>query len=149
MARKKDQPDPAENDGRTIEEMKQEFGPATALTCPDCGGALWEIVEGQLVRYRCHVGHQYSSEGLDNGHGGVVEEALWTAVRVLEEHADLRSRMSRRADRAGLDAVSSGFADSAQTAQGQAQSIRNVLIANDMPPSVKAPAKRKAATKRR
>ena len=32
----------------TIEEMNQEFGPASALTCPDCGGALWEIVDGQL-----------------------------------------------------------------------------------------------------
>jgi two-component system chemotaxis response regulator CheB len=119
----------------TIEEMKQEFGDASALTCPDCGGALWEIVDGQLVRYRCHVGHHYSAAGLDNGHGEVVEEALWTAVRVLEEHADLRSRMSRRADVAGLDAVSTGFADGAQIAHAQAQAIRDVLVANAIPPT--------------
>jgi two-component system, chemotaxis family, protein-glutamate methylesterase/glutaminase len=168
MARKNEESEPVVAE-LTIEEMKTEFGPASALTCPDCGGALWEIVDGQLVRYRCHVGHQYSAEGLDNGQRDVVEEALWTAVRVLEEHADLRSRMSRRADMAGLDAVSSGFADSAQAAHQQAQAIRDVLIANDMPPIGRSPngrhvlppapqalrarrqprAKRKVATKRR
>jgi two-component system chemotaxis response regulator CheB len=132
------QPDPVEKGGVTIEEMKQQFGPATALTCPDCGGALWEMLDGQLVRYRCHVGHQYSAEALDSGQSDVVEEALWTAVRVLEEHADLRSRMSRRADMAGLGAVSSGFADSAQAAHVQAQAIRDVLIANDIPPNGKS-----------
>jgi two-component system chemotaxis response regulator CheB len=131
----------------TIEEMKQEFGDASALTCPDCGGALWEIVDGQLVRYRCHVGHHYSAAGLDNGHGEVV---------VLEEHADLRSRMSRRADVAGLDAVSTGFADGAQIAHAQAQAIRDVLVANAIPPTrgrlarskaPRRPDKRRPATK--
>jgi two-component system chemotaxis response regulator CheB len=149
-------PDPVENEEITIQEMKQEFGPASALTCPDCGGALWEIVEGQLVRYRCHVGHQYSEDGLDSGQRDVVEEALWMAVRVLEEHADLRSRMSRRAGIAGLETVSTGFAESAQTAHAQAQTIRDVLVANGIPKhrgrlialtAPPRPAQRRAATK--
>lgn len=122
-------PDPVEGPSMTIDDMEKEFGSASALSCPDCGGALWEIVDGQLVRYRCHVGHQYSPAGLDSGQHDVVETALWTAVRVLEEHADLRSRMSRRADLAGLDTVSTGFAASAQTAHQQAQAIRDVLLA--------------------
>src|SRR5688572_23767092 len=162
MARQKEQSEPVE-DEVTIEEMNKEFGPASALTCPDCGGALWEIVDGQLARYRCHVGHQYSSEGLDSGQRDVVEEALWTAVRVLEEHADLRSRMSRRADVAGLEAVSTGFAESAQSAHAQAQTIRDVLVANGLPlnrtrlaaatapprPSQRRPATKGKAVKRR
>jgi two-component system, chemotaxis family, protein-glutamate methylesterase/glutaminase len=170
MARVKTESEPNGNEEVTIEEMKQEFGPASALTCPDCGGALWEIVDGQLVRYRCHVGHQYSADGLDNGQRDAVEEALWTAVRVLEEHADLRSRMSRRADMAGMETVSTGFLDSAQAAHRQAQAIRDVLIAHGMPPNTtsgeapaaaaslvprlratrgRAPARRKAVKKRR
>jgi two-component system chemotaxis response regulator CheB len=156
MARTKET-DPAEKDEEiTIEEMKDEFGPASALTCPDCGGALWEIIDGQLVRYRCHVGHQYSSDGLDSGQRDVVEEALWTAVRVLEEHADLRSRMSRRAGVAGLDAVSSSFAESAQAAHAQAQTLRDLLVATGVPPNrtrlvastaPRRPAQRRPATK--
>ena len=138
MARHEPEPqDPA--DETTVQEMNNEFGAPSALTCPDCGGALWEIEDGQLVRYRCHVGHQYSSEGLDNGQSDVVEEALWTAVRVLEEHADLRARMSRRAGGAGLEAVSSSFSDSAEMAHRQAQAIRDVLLANGMPPTGRSP----------
>jgi two-component system, chemotaxis family, protein-glutamate methylesterase/glutaminase len=148
MPREKEkESEPVGQEEITIEQMKQEFGDASALTCPDCGGALWEIIDGQLVRYRCHVGHQYSQEGLDSGQRDVVEEALWTAVRVLEEHADLRTRMSRRADLAGLNTVSTGFLDSAQAAHVQAQAIRDVLIANGMPPLTgrEAPALRAAA----
>ena len=36
-------------------------------TCPDCGGALWEIQEGRVLRYQCHVGHQYAPENLEQG----------------------------------------------------------------------------------
>jgi two-component system chemotaxis response regulator CheB len=33
--------------------------PPSPFTCPDCGGTLWELNEGSLVRYRCHVGHSF------------------------------------------------------------------------------------------
>ena len=36
----------------------------TVLTCPDCGGALWELEDHGTLRYRCHVGHGMTSEGL-------------------------------------------------------------------------------------
>lgn len=134
MASRKES-EPLDAKEMTVEEMQREFGPPSALTCPDCGGALWEIVDGQLVRYRCHTGHSYSADGLDSGQRDSVEEALWTAIRVLEEHADLRTRMSRRADLAGLDNVSNGFADTARAAHLQAQSIRDVLIHSGAAPA--------------
>ena len=127
--------EPLGDEEDTVRDMNAEFGPAAGLTCPDCGGALWEIKEGKLVRYRCHVGHQYSSEGLDAGQRDAVEYALWAAVRVLEEHADLRSRMSRRADLSGLNLVASSFADSSREAHAQAQQIRDVLMQNSAEPA--------------
>ena len=138
----------------TVDDMTDRFGSPSALTCPDCGGALWEVKKGKLSRYRCHVGHQYSLEALDAGQRDVVEEALWTAVRALEEHADLRSRLSRRAGMAGLDRVSGGFADSARVAHRQAQSIRDLLTteAPDVPAKRTAsppPRRRLAAPKRK
>jgi hypothetical protein len=43
--------DPQVPGGKTdIARMNAELGPPSALTCPDCGGALWQIDEGRLVR---------------------------------------------------------------------------------------------------
>jgi two-component system chemotaxis response regulator CheB len=136
MARKKSQKEPEPqlvSDETDVQDMQKEFGPPSALTCPDCGGALWEIQDGALARYRCHVGHQYSIEGLDAEHQDAVEGALWSAVRVLEEHADLRHRMARRADAGGLKQVSDAFTRSARDSHQQAHTIRELLFGRAEP----------------
>src|SRR4051795_11755056 len=62
-------------------------GPPSALTCPECGGALWEHEEGGALRYACHVGHAYSLSSLVEEQGRGLEMTLWSAVRSLEERA--------------------------------------------------------------
>src|SRR5262249_55408372 len=61
----------------------------TVLTCPDCGGALWELEDHGMLRYRCHVGHGVTSEGLARAQVQGIEESLWRATRALAEHAEL------------------------------------------------------------
>jgi two-component system chemotaxis response regulator CheB len=112
-----------------VSEMEERYGAPSALTCPDCGGALWEVEDGRVVRYQCHVGHQYASDSLEAEQRVTLDGALWTAVRVLEQHAELKLRMARRAQASGLANVSEGFAEGARDAHAQAQQIRGVLIA--------------------
>ena len=38
------------------------IGRRSVLACPDCHGVMWEIDEGNLMRFRCHVGHAYTAE---------------------------------------------------------------------------------------
>ena len=111
-----------------VSEMQQRFGPPSALTCPDCGGALWEVQEDRVLRCQCHVGHQYAPDDLEAAQRDAVDSALWSAVRVLEEHAELKQRLARRAADNGLAVVSDGFAEGARDAHRQAQSIRSVLL---------------------
>jgi two-component system chemotaxis response regulator CheB len=140
-----------------IQDMNELFGPPSGLTCPDCGGALWQVEEGRVVRYQCHVGHQYAPENLESAQRDEIDGALWSAVRVLEEHADLKQRMARRALAGGMSVVSEGFAEGARDAHQQAQRIRGVLftlgngkkarsLAADNPRSREAP--RRAAVKK-
>src|SRR5262245_30108677 len=110
-----------------VAEMEDLHGPPSALTCPDWGGASWEIDDGRLARYKCHVGHQYSPDSLVAEQSDAVEAALWTAVRALEEQSELRSRMASRAESDGMQAVAQGFADRADDSHRQAQLIRRVL----------------------
>lgn len=131
-----------------ITEMNSRLGPPSGLTCPDCGGALWQIEEGNLVRYQCHVGHRYSPESLVMHQDDRVEGALWTAVRALEERAELRRRMARQTEAAGLAAVSATFAEQAQEAEEQANEIRGVLTASEGHEPVALPARRKRSRQR-
>jgi two-component system, chemotaxis family, protein-glutamate methylesterase/glutaminase len=119
--------------GRVVDvaEMEALHGPPSALTCPDCGGALWEIDDGRVTRYKCHVGHQYSPHSLLAEQSDSVEAALWTAVRALEEQAELRSRLATRAQSGGMSLVSQGFRDRAEDSHQQARLIRRVLFERD------------------
>ena len=79
-----------------IAERAPLRGDASGLTCPECGGALWEQQDGDVVRFRCHVGHAYSAESMQAEQGLALEAALWSALRSLEERAGLFRRLARR-----------------------------------------------------
>jgi two-component system chemotaxis response regulator CheB len=72
-------------------------GPPSGLTCPACGGALWEHDEGGLVLFRCHVGHAYTADSMAAEHDGLLEQTLWEALRMFEESGALHRRMAERA----------------------------------------------------
>src|SRR3954447_8263256 len=72
-------------------------GDLTGLTCPDCGGALWEHLDPDgYVRFKCHVGHAYSPDSLETAQSEGLEMAMWSALRTLEERGDLFRRLARR-----------------------------------------------------
>ena len=100
----------------------------SALTCPDCGGALWESGDGNLARYACHVGHGFSAEALEISQNENLETALWSAVRALEERAELQRRMARRLQDAGLAALASEYQERSAAAEQRAATIRSVLM---------------------
>ena len=107
-------------------------GQPSGFTCPDCHGALWEIEDGGLVRYRCRVGHAFSPETLVAMDSADVEEALWVAYRALEESAALARRMEARARRHEHAYSAERFASHATELEQRASVLRNVL-ANAVP----------------
>jgi two-component system chemotaxis response regulator CheB len=60
-------------------------GELTSFTCPDCHGALTQLVQGQLIRYRCHTGHAYTLNALMSEVSASVESMLYQTMRGLEE----------------------------------------------------------------
>ena len=74
-------------------------GRPTGFTCPRCGGVLGEVVDGRVVRLRCRTGHAVTPETLAEEKATDVEDALWAAVRALEEKAALAWRLSERGRR--------------------------------------------------
>ncbi|WP_017719995.1 chemotaxis protein CheB [Kamptonema formosum] len=109
-------------------------GKPSQYACPECGGALWELSEGNLLRFRCRVGHAFSAESLLAEQSEALEEALWTAFRALRESAALARRMAGRAGERGLSRTVANFEKQAQEAEQRAEIIQQVLVSQDATP---------------
>jgi two-component system chemotaxis response regulator CheB len=109
----------------------ERLGRVSKLTCPDCHGALWEISDQEIPRYRCHVGHAYSAESLRNGQSQMLEVALWSAVRALEEQIILARRIIERARKSNNLRAVKVFEKRAEDAEAQSQAIRELLLSDE------------------
>jgi two-component system chemotaxis response regulator CheB len=118
-----------EVEGFSLEAMEGEHpGKPSGFSCPDCNGVLWEIQDGQLVRYRCRVGHAWSPESLLTQQSEGLEAALWIALRSLEERAALSKRLAEPARRRGHSITATRFEEQAAEAQEAARLVRRLLL---------------------
>ncbi|MBW4419962.1 MAG: chemotaxis protein CheB [Myxacorys californica WJT36-NPBG1] len=111
-------------------ELEQGEHPETSpsmVTCPDCGGVLWELRSNGLIRYRCHAGHAYSSDSLLSEQADLVETSLWSAVRALEEKAALAERMAKQAREQKRMLSEAQFLRRAEESRQQADVVRGVI----------------------
>jgi len=106
-------------------------GAPSVYTCPECSGSLWEIHDGELLRYRCRVGHAYTVESLLAGQAGAVEAAPWAALRALEEKASLASRLVQQSTDRGYQLAAVRFAEQEADARERAAAIRRALLVDD------------------
>ncbi|MBD1919252.1 MULTISPECIES: chemotaxis protein CheB [Cyanophyceae] len=74
----------------------EALGRQVPFNCPDCGGVLWQMSEGDLLRYRCHTGHAFTSAVLLAQQTAKIEETLWVALRMFEERQNLIATMGQK-----------------------------------------------------
>jgi two-component system, chemotaxis family, protein-glutamate methylesterase/glutaminase len=103
-------------------------GKPSPFACPDCGGTLWDLSQGDLLRFRCRTGHAFSSETLLAKQSDALEEALWVALRALEEKASLARRMANRMSDRNQVLSAKRLENEAQDAQERATIIRDALL---------------------
>ncbi len=109
----------------------ERLGKISRLTCPECQGALWEVNDEELLRYRCHVGHAFSAESLSNGQVMRLEVALWSAVRALEEQVILARRIVTRARKSNHLSAATTFERRAIEAERNSNVIRQLLLGDE------------------
>jgi two-component system, chemotaxis family, protein-glutamate methylesterase/glutaminase len=74
------------------------LGKLSRLVCPECNGALWELHDPNVLRYRCHIGHAFSAESLAADQSQALERALSVALRTLDDSAALAGRLASEAE---------------------------------------------------
>lgn len=112
----------AGNSGKSMDIIGKE-GRLVDVGCPACGGPLIEM-EGKFRRYRCHIGHAFTGRTLIQGLEESEEQALFAALRVMEE----RVRMLRKLHK---DASGHYYGERLEEAETQARQLRGLLQINE------------------
>jgi two-component system chemotaxis response regulator CheB len=71
----------------------EKLGPPSGYSCPDCNGSLIAVSDGN---YRCQVGHAWTADALLRARDEEVEDALWIALRSLQEKVKLSRRLAEQ-----------------------------------------------------
>jgi two-component system chemotaxis response regulator CheB len=80
-----------------VSGMKAEdsLGDLSPFSCPECQGSLWEIHDGSMLRYRCHIGHAYTAEASLAARDAEIDKMLQQLLRSHQERATLARRMAQ------------------------------------------------------
>ncbi|KLK92373.1 glutamate methylesterase [Microvirga vignae] len=113
---------------RVDSEVVRKFADPAALTCPSCGGSLSMVKEAKPLRFRCQVGHTFTADVLAKEQESAVDEALRVALRVIEERAELVSRMAEDGRRSGRRAVAEIYKERAVEYRQYADTLRRAVL---------------------
>lgn len=105
----------------------EQVGEPSAYSCPDCGGVLWETQDGELTRFRCRTGHAFSTESVMASQSEQLEQALWVALKTIDENVSLSRRMQRRAQQNGHAWLAESLETQVREAEHNAILLRQVL----------------------
>lgn len=76
---------------------EERLGELSPYNCPHCNGVLWQIEDGPMTRFRCHTGHAYTLDSLNESQNRALDESLFNALRVHKGRAALIRQMASKA----------------------------------------------------
>jgi two-component system, chemotaxis family, protein-glutamate methylesterase/glutaminase len=102
-------------------------GKPSGFACPECHGTLWELNDGELVRFRCRVGHAFAPQSLSVAMSDQIDEALWVVLRSLRESAALSVQLAAGAERCNMPELATNYRERAREARQRATLVEQIL----------------------
>ncbi|MEJ7601584.1 MAG: chemotaxis protein CheB [Kofleriaceae bacterium] len=119
--------------GPILPERMHELGAQTTISCPDCGGPMWQMGDERIRRYRCYNGHAMTAADMLAASNTQVEAALWSAVRALNDRAGTLETLASDAERIGNVQSGSSYASRARDARREAELAREFMLSLGRP----------------
>jgi two-component system, chemotaxis family, protein-glutamate methylesterase/glutaminase len=111
--------------GQMTEE--RQLGTPSRFVCPECGGTLWEIPDGDMLRYRCHLGHAYTANVVHRSQGDEIEALLMRLLRTHRDHAQIARRLAEHQRKRRKRAATDEWEERARGYDEDAQLIERLL----------------------
>ncbi len=110
-------------------EVVKEIGENSVYSCPDCGGVLFGVKDGDAFsHFRCHTGHSYSPHDLLHKQSEGFESTLWVALRSLEERKNLLRHMEQQNIKRGYHHSAAGYRERVEEIQVHIDRLKQSLF---------------------
>ncbi|MBV8399502.1 MAG: chemotaxis protein CheB [Acetobacteraceae bacterium] len=118
---------------RVDSEVVRRIADPAAITCPACGGIMSAVRDSRPLRFRCQVGHAMTANVIAKEQENAVDEALRVALRIIEERAELVTRMAEDGRVAGRPAVAEMYDERALEYRQYADTLRQAVLMSMAP----------------
>jgi two-component system chemotaxis response regulator CheB len=119
-------------EGNGMEHLTAVAQPSP-FACPDCHGGLWEITDSDPVRFRCQVGHGFTIRSLQHALWSTTDDAVWTALRALQEKSEMIRRMASVDRAGGAEQRAAALEQVARQIDEQCDGLRALVEESPMP----------------
>ena len=109
-------------------ENVEAIGTRTTYTCPECNGSIWQIGKEDPLRFRCHTGHSFTADVFLSEQTQNLENALWSAVRTMEEKVTFSRQMAERMRNYNLETEAAKHEDYAINLDKEVSLIRGIIL---------------------
>lgn len=109
-----------------------KIGELTTFCCPECKGALVSIGEGEMIRFRCHTGHAYTTSTLWAGVTVEIEEKLREATQGLQATNKLLLQISACYNKSGKKEAAKLFKQKANDIAKRTRIIQDAVFMQEL-----------------
>ncbi|MEP0872079.1 chemotaxis protein CheB [Trichocoleus desertorum AS-A10] len=109
-------------------EHVEAIGTRTTYTCPECNGSIWQIGQDYPLRFRCHTGHSFTANVFLAEQTQNLENALWSAVRTMEEKVTFSRQMATQMETYNLQNAANKYKDHANNLDAEVSLIRGIIL---------------------
>ena len=105
-----------------------QLGRPSQLSCPQCGGVLNEVTEQGSTRFRCQIGHAFTTDSLLAAQNDELEKAMASALRMHRERVVLFRRMQEKSDAQAMPHAAARWRAGADDSEHAARVIGEALV---------------------